>query len=264
MSSAISREVMFSVCRAPARTVLAAEHNLRDELKENYTDSEQMKLRSLIFPIFLISLFLMAPVLWAQDGLEGAVSKVGHGPSLLPNSFEHRFVAADFDNDQKPDGAVLLDAGNLNGQKLFRIELHVTAGENNELTFESNETALTLSALDVNQDGAPDIIVEQAFTHKRLQVWLNDGHGLFHELRGEDFPSAPASSFQWGSPLHWQVDLSLTLPSKLGSDHEVLIQQVLRFDSSSSNWRDRADARFDRLRSIHTRSPRGPPAYLSL
>jgi len=255
---------MFSVCRAPARTVLAAEHNLRDELKEIYTDSEQMKLRSLIFPIFLISLFLMAPVLWAQDGLEGAVSKVGHGPSLLPNSFEHRFVAADFDNDQKPDGAVLLDAGNLNGQKLFRIELHVTAGENNELTFESNETALTLSALDVNQDGAPDIIVEQAFTHKRLQVWLNDGHGLFHKVRGEDFPSAPASSCQWGSPLHWQVDLSLTLPSKLGSDHEVLIQQVLRFDSSSSNWRDRADARFDRLRSIHTRSPRGPPAYLSL
>lgn len=255
---------MFSVCRAAATTVLPAEPNLRDELKENYTDSEQMRLRSPIFPIFLISLFLVAPVLWAQDGLEGAVSKVGHGPGLLPNSFEHRFVAADFDNDQKPDGAVLLDAGNLNGQKLFRIELHVTAGENNELTFESNETALTLSALDVNQDGAPDIIVEQAFTHKRLQVWLNDGHGLFRKVRSEDFPSAPASSRQWGSPLHWQVDLSLTLPSKLGSDHEVLIQQVLRFDSSSSNWRDRADARFARLHSIHTRSPRGPPAYLSL
>ncbi|MGA7245731.1 MAG: VCBS repeat-containing protein, partial [Terracidiphilus sp.] len=141
---------------------------------------------------------------------------------------------------------MLLDVGQSNGRELFRIELHVTAGENNELTFESNETALTLSALDVNQDGAPDIIVEQAFTHKRLQVWLNDGHGLFRKVRSEDFPSAPAPSCQWGSPPHWQTDLTLTLPSKFGSDHDVLIQQVLRFDSSSSNWRDRVDAPFAR------------------
>lgn len=221
-------------------------------------------MRSPRFPIFLFSLFLAATSLWAQDGLRGAASKIGSTPSLLRNSFEHRFVAADLDNDQKPDGAVLLDAGNLNGQKLFRIELHFTAGENNELTFESNETALTLSALDVNQDGAPDIIVEQAFTHKRVQVWLNDGHGLFRKARSEDFPSAPAPSCQWGSPLHWQVDLALTLPSKLGSEHEVLIRQVLRFDSSSSNWRDRTDGRFASLHSIHIRCPRAPPVYLSL
>ncbi len=223
-----------------------------------------MKLRSPKFPIFLISLFFAASSLWAQDGVRGAVSKVGSSPSLLRNSFEHRFVAADFDNDQKPDGAVLLDAGQFNGRELFRIELHVTGGENNELTFESNETALTLSALDVNQDGAPDIVIEQAFTHKRLQVWLNDGHGLFRKVRSEDFPSAPAPSCQWGSPLHWQVDLALTLPSKLGSDHDVLIRQVLRFDSSSSKWRERTDAPFARLRSINARSPRGPPAFLSL
>jgi hypothetical protein len=223
-----------------------------------------MKVRSPFFRIILIALALAAPSVWAQDGLGGALSKLGRTPSLLQNSFGQRLISADFDNDQRPDGAVLLDAGQLDGQKVFRIEFHVTAGKDHELTFASNETALAISALDVNQDGTPDIVVEQAFTHKRLHVWLNDGHGFFRKVRSEDFPSPTESPCQWRAPLGGQVDLALALPTKLGSDHAALILQALRFDSLSANWRVRPEAPFARLHTFDTRSPRGPPAYLSL
>jgi hypothetical protein len=72
---------------------------------------------------------------------------------------------------------------------LRTIELHFTGRENAELVIESNEAALTISAQDVNRDGATDIVVEQPLTRKRLQVWLNDGHGGFRQVRSEDFPA---------------------------------------------------------------------------
>ena len=73
----------------------------------------------------------------------------------------------------------------LSATEVDRIELYLSAGENRDLVFAANDPALTISAQDVNQDGIPDLIVEQAFTHKRIQVWLNDGHGKFRRVRVE-------------------------------------------------------------------------------
>jgi len=219
--------------------------------------------RSPFLRIILIALVLASSAAWAQDGLRGIATNDAQGSSALRSSFEQRLVVADFDNDQRPDGAILTDAGQLNGQRSFRIDLHLTAGDNNTLTFQSSETALTISALDVNHDGATDIVVEQAFTRRRLEVWLNDGHGIFRKARSEDFPSAYEPVCQWGAPLGRHLDLVLAL-AKSGSDHPVLILQVLRFDSSSSNWRVRVQPPFARLHNLNTRSPRGPPSSHSL
>jgi hypothetical protein len=41
----------------------------------------------------------------------------------------------------------------------------------------------------VNRDGAIDVVIEQRWTHKRISVWLGDGHGGFQEVCVEDFPS---------------------------------------------------------------------------
>jgi hypothetical protein len=177
---------------------------------------------------------------------------------------EQNLVAADFDNDQRPDGAVLLDAGELEGRQLFRIRLHFTARQDCELTFQSNETALAISARDVNQDGVPDLVVEQVFTHKRLQVWLNDGHGSFRPARAEDFPAATDAPCHLRSPIAAQGCFILALPSRTGNDHSIQILEGVRYDSSSSHWRLRSELRQSQAGSLAFHSPRSPPALLPL
>jgi hypothetical protein len=130
--------------------------------------------------LYLLALFV--PALKAQDGLLGALAQKTDLAHRL--NFNQQLAAADFDNDQKPDGAVLLPGGLLDGERLFRIELHVTSGTNGVILFSAAEQNLSISALDVNHDGSPDIVIAKT-TGERLQVYLNDGHGAFHKARSE-------------------------------------------------------------------------------
>jgi hypothetical protein len=151
-----------------------------------------MHARSLSAKLFLtVALALAATFSWAQDGLEGALSRANRDPLQNFSAVIGRTLAvADFDNDRKLDGAILLDSGRVSYRNRFRIQFHFSGSNNTELAFESSETALAITALDVNHDGATDLVVEQSFTHKRLYVWLNDGHGGFHRDRVEDFQTA--------------------------------------------------------------------------
>jgi hypothetical protein len=77
--------------------------------------------------------------------------------------------------------------------------------------------------LDVNGDGATDIVVEQPFTHKRLQVWLNDGRGGFRKVRSEDFPSADDGNPEGlESPSQRAYGPTLCLPPQRGSEIAIL------------------------------------------
>jgi hypothetical protein len=92
---------------------------------------------------------------------------------------------------------VLSQTGWLNGQRLFRIDLHVTAGKDATISFPSSEPNLCISAIDVNRDGAPDIVVERPFTHRRVQVYLNDGHGAFQRVENNSFSLPDDSGPLW-------------------------------------------------------------------
>lgn len=140
-------------------------------------------------------LFLCALASRAQDGLPGALYRSSQGASFV-SVFGQELAASDLDNDQKPDGAVLLESGQINGQRDFRIELHVTAGRNATFEFTSRERELSISALDVNGDGAPDIVIEKTFTHERVQTYLNDGHGVFQRT-SERFAAPDDPPLQW-------------------------------------------------------------------
>lgn len=226
---------------------------------------EHMKARCLISGFVLAALALAAPALRAQDGLGGAVSRLETTKGFLHQPFEQRLAAADFDNDQKPDGAVLIDTGRFDGQKIFRIELHVTAGNNSDLTFESNNFAPAVSALDINQDGAPDIVVEEAFTHKRLYVWLNDGHGAFQKARTEDFPSTGRDGpYQVKAPSLAQDCPALYLPSKLGSELALARAAAPSFDSLAGCRQIRPVAPAFLTQADAPNPTRGPPSFLSL
>src|SRR6516165_10415075 len=140
----------------------------------------------------LATLACAALGLRAQDGLQGAVfldnAAQPFGTSCV-SLLERRLVGADFDGDQRLDGAVLLHSVPFHGRKSFRLEVHLSASSNTEFSFESTEDSLSIAALDINHDGATDLVVEQALTHQRLYVWLGDGRGSFHQGRIEDFPA---------------------------------------------------------------------------
>jgi hypothetical protein len=226
---------------------------------------EHMKARCLIPGVVLAALALAAPALWAQDGLGGAIARLGTTRGFLHEPFEQRLAAADFDKDQKPDGAVLVDTGQFDGQKTFRIELHVSAGNDSDLTFESNDLAPAISTLDVNQDGAPDIVVEEAFTHKRLYVWLNDGHGTFRKARTEDFPSTGRDGpYEFNAPSLAQDCPALYLPSKLGSELSIARAAAPSLDSCASGQQVRPITSAAQTRADEPNPSRGPPSLPSL
>ena len=211
-----------------------------------------------------MALVFVCPLLRAQDGLGGALSDQRAAQAVLLGALGQSLVAADFDRDERPDGAVLTCAGEFKGRKLFRIHLHLTAGQDHELTFDSSETEIALATPDVNRDGIPDLVVEQAFTRKRLRVWLNDGHGVFRPVRAEDFPPSTEAPHTWKLPFEREAAAVVLLPSRNGNDHALQILEILRTGSSSSNWRQRSQSRALQAGSIAFPSPRSPPALLPL
>ena len=226
-----------------------------------------MKARSLALKIVVVALALTASSLWAQDGIEGALSRANlTSPANLVTPSGQTLAAADFDGDNKPDGAVLVDHGQLRPQSNFRtIELHFTGRENINLTFESNETTLAISALDVNRDGTTDIVVEQPFTHKRLQVWLNDGRGGFRKVRSEDFPSTDVGNHERLESPSQRTDCpALCLPSQRGSEIAILTACPLPYRASSAGEQALPFLAPLGLRAVAPNSPRAPPLSQSL
>jgi hypothetical protein len=226
-----------------------------------------MKARSFAVKIVVAALALMASSLWAQDGLKGALAQVSlTAPVDLGTPFSQTLAAADFDGDNKLDGAILVDHGWLGSQSTFRtIELHFTGRGNTALTFQWNETALAISAVDVNSDGATDVVAEQMFTHKRVQVWLNDGRGSFRNVRSEDFRSSIAGNYpRLESPTRQVTGLTLCLPPQRGSEVATLTARLLLDRSSSVRSQSLPFGLPIGSRTIARNSPRAPPLSQSL
>jgi len=221
-----------------------------------------MKHRLSIVGILLFSSLLAAPPLRAQDGLAGALSALA-GSSHSASDFRAPFIAANFDNDQKPDGALLRETGLQDGERFFRIELHLTNDINNVIAFSSPERELSISALDVDRDGAQDIVVEKSFSHERLQVFLNDGHGAFHRVRAEDYPSSDPAAPDWGSHQNLSSPVCCLPPSRSVDAVSLHRVSMLNRDSSerSISWPEVL------VLQSGARAPsaaRAPPSFLSL
>ena len=144
-------------------------------------------MKSGFLKIGLLALSLTAPSLGAQDWSMGIPSARADRCTFSTEHLGQRFIVADFNNDQKPDSITLASFGQRSGQNLFSVRVCDSGRTMSLLTFESNEPAIIVTAIDVNRDGSPDIVVEQPYTQKRIQVWLNDGHGGFHKANVADF-----------------------------------------------------------------------------
>lgn len=146
----------------------------------------------------------------------------------------------------------------------FRIELHLTGQPNATIRFSSAETQLAITSLDVNRDGAPDILVEKTLTHQRVQVYLNDGHGAFQRSTSEDFIASDDPHPLWCARVSPQYPPVLFLPATRGSE--------IAGAHSAGEWRVVDSNRVSfwpemLLAQCGARAPsasRGPPTFLSL
>lgn len=212
-------------------------------------------------------LALTASCLWAQDGLRGAVARASALPqTILHSPFAQTLAAADFDGDKKPDGAILLDASWPRPESSFRtIEVHFTGRGNADLTFQSAETALSISAVDVNGDGTIDIVVEHSVTHKRLHVWLNDGRGRFRKVGAEIFSSGVESNPErMESPPQRAGSPAFCLPSQRGPEVAGLTAGPRLCLSSSFTVEVRRPRPPNRAGAVALNSQRAPPFPSSL
>lgn len=220
-----------------------------------------MKFRLSIIGLALIYLFLPVSI-WAQDGIGGALSQLKK-ISAQGSRFEAGIVAADFDNDQKPDAAILQNAGLLDGKRAFRVQVHLTAGDNHAITFLTAEAGLTISAFDVDRDGATDIVIENAFTHKRLQIYLNNGHGAFRQAKTEDYQTSDPSEPNWHAQLSWGLPIIGLPPSR-----NIELGILRRSSMLNRDAEVRASFRLQTLLvQSGPRAPsdsRAPPSFLSL
>lgn len=141
--------------------------------------------------VTLLLLLAAASALHAQEGLSDAFARL-HASGLTSNSvFGPSLVMADFNNDNHADGALLLREHNT-----FRIELHFRHHRAQSLSFAATVSTLALRALDVNQDGNPDLVVEDPFSRRWLFVWLNDGRGGFHSVSVDTYPGNIGSDYR--------------------------------------------------------------------
>ena len=212
--------------------------------------------------ILLSILVFCTPLVSAQDGLGGALPHSPMATVSLPG-FGPQTVAADFDQDQRPDGAILTRIPTLNGRDCYQIEVHLTAGRNQVIAVSLVGAGLAIKVSDINRDGAPDLIIRKALTDKLLKVYLNNGHGHFYGANSANYTLPKSPSTFWGQKLTQEMPV-LSLPPTRGIDGICLkrnfIFAVDRFGRLSLALES------DRTQSVCTRrsSPRAPPTFLSL
>lgn len=173
--------------------------------------------------LLIAAVLCFAPFLSAQDGLKGALSQTRIG-----TPFGHSLAAADLDGDSQPDGAILVDSTWTGTHSSINIQLHFTGRPNSEISFESNEQALTVRAWDIDHDGDNDLVVEEAFTHKPVRVWINEGNGDFHEGNIQDYPSlALRADHELQPPSNEHDSLPLWVPPQRNFEISILTVHVL-------------------------------------
>jgi hypothetical protein len=108
------------------------------------------------------------------------------------------FAIGDFDSDRKPDLATAEIAGRDSHATRYLIRFQLTSGVAESIGVTGAFGVPEISALDVNGDHVPDLVVTAAGQPRPIAILLNDGHGQFVLANPADF-AVPALD----APVHW-------------------------------------------------------------
>jgi hypothetical protein len=114
-------------------------------------------------------------------------SPVTFRPGTAAVPFNSAAAIADFDADGAPDVAIA-DRTTRGGSR-YSIEVHLSRGWTQTVSFVSTRGALTIAAFDVDDDHDADLVVTPVLSHEIVGIWVNDGAGHFDAGNSESFAS---------------------------------------------------------------------------
>jgi len=174
-----------------------------------------------------------------------------------PAPFGWSSTIADFNSDGRPDVAVANRLSNHGGSN-FRIDVQLSDGHRQSMSFASAQPALRVTAVDVDNDHDIDLVVTQLLGHRVVGVWLNDGAGNFQKGHSRELP--PVSARLANATLSGLApQFALATPSPLLM---ALLSSPARAPTSSFEVRSLAVASTDLPSRVLSSSlaPRAPPA----
>ena len=104
-------------------------------------------------------------------------SPVVFRPGTAAGPFESAAAIADFDADGAPDAAIA-DRTSPSGSH-YDIEVHLSQGSTQTVSFVSTRGELNVTALDVDDDHDADLVVTPVLSREVVGIWVNDGAGHF-------------------------------------------------------------------------------------
>jgi hypothetical protein len=209
----------------------------------------------------LLVLSTVTPHLASAQTTASSATKTPHitlraGTAAAP--FGASTVITDFDADGAPDVAIA-DRPIRNGSH-YRIEVRLSGGSTQTVSFLSTKGALQVSAADLDNDHDQDLIVTPVLGHEVVGIWVNDGAG--HFARGRDAPDRQSVPTLESIPTLSGSSFAL-LPvvsgRRLHSLDLIDRTSVVVADSKVSSLR-RPDAPFPTEDFLSSFSSRGPPS----
>ncbi|HTU33164.1 MAG TPA: VCBS repeat-containing protein [Candidatus Acidoferrum sp.] len=117
------------------------------------------------------------------------------------------FTIADFNGDQRPDFARVLDGGEVTAHGYdYAIWIQLSGSGRTLIRLVAPSGGLSIEARDVNGDHAVDLVLSTAWLKQPVAILLNDGHGRFSRVAPNAYPAA------FSSPkVGWQASANQTI-----------------------------------------------------
>ncbi len=104
--------------------------------------------------------------------------------------FNWSTVIGDLNRDGKPDVVVADHVAYGPAGYVYRLEFSISGQRSRAVTFESPQSAVTISVADVDHDADADIVVGVPLSGAAVGLWLNDGRGHFTAADIRRLPTA--------------------------------------------------------------------------